>query len=206
MGLSFVTNYAAHPQRIPLSGTLAALEAGRDPNWTEKREWPNVGFRKATQQIRAWFPRHGQVQQNIYDEWMCLRDPAERWTNEKLGFIVDMFPQVLESFYLEGFDQYDPKLDEKYSRQELRELSRGRAPFWYPTLLLNLEVKKALPEGGVRFLFSRLQTKSVKNGRYDLEIIIWDEQGDIVALSHHVCFVVGNERNLAKRTAKEGKL
>lgn len=172
--------------------------------WTEKREWPNAQFRKATNQIRAWFPRGGQVSRNIYDMWTCLRDPNERWTNEGLGFVVDMFPQVCETYFL-GFDQYDPKLDEKYSREEVQELSRGRAPFWYPTLLLNLEVKKALPAEGVRFLCTRLQTKSIKNGRYDLEVIIWDDEGDIVALSHHVCFAVSSERNVAARR-KEQKL
>ena len=132
---------------------------------------------------------------------MCLRDPGEKWTNESLGFIVDMFPQILESFYLGGFDQYNPKLDEYFPKEELQRLSKRKAPFWYPTLLLNLEVKKDLGEG-VKFLFSRLQTKSIKNGRYDLEVMIYDETGDLVALSHHVCFAVSAERNLAARKGK----
>ncbi|CAK4015937.1 Hypothetical predicted protein [Lecanosticta acicola] len=209
-GLSYLTNHAPHPERIPLSdGTTSLLLTGNDPLWTEKREWPNPNFRKATQQIRAWFPRHGQVAQNIYDQWMCFRDPASTWTHESLGFLADMFPQILESFYLDGFDPYDPKLDEQYSVPELRAMSKGKAPFWYPTLLLNLEVKKALPAAGVRFLFSRLQTKMIRNGRYDLEVLVYDEGGDLVALSHHVCFAVGSERNLAARrkaTTVEEKL
>lgn len=134
---------------------------------------------------------------------MCFRDPESKWTNDSLGFIADMFPQILESFYLDGFDQYDPKLDEKYSAQELRQMLKGKAPFWYPTLLLNLDVKKALPKEGVKFLFSRLQTKSIRNGRYDLEVLIYDEGGELVALSHHVCFAVSSERNLAQRRKTE---
>ncbi|KAK4615429.1 Thioesterase-like protein TwmA [Fulvia fulva] len=197
-GLSFITNFQAHPQRVPLSSTLAALESGADPLWTEKKAWPNETFRQATKQIRAWFPRDGQPAQNIYDEWMCFRDPSEKWTNENLGFIVDMFPQICESFYFNGFDQYNPKLEEYFSKEELQRLTKGKAPFWYPTLLLNLEVKKDLGEG-VKFLFSRLQTKSIKNGRYDLEVLICDEGGELVALSHHVCFAVSAERNLAAR-------
>lgn len=205
VGASYDTHWQARPERLPLA-TPAALLDGTDPNWTEKREWPNPGFRKATRQIRAWFPRRGQPAQNIYDEWMCLRDDGSRWTNASLGFIADMFPQILESFYLRGFDQYDPKLDEYFPQDELRRLTKGKAPFWYPTLLLNLEVKKALPEEGVKFLFSRLQTKKIKNGRYDLEIVIMDEEGDVVALSHHVCFALSAERNLAGRRQKEQKL
>lgn len=121
---------------------------------------------------------------------MCLRDPTERWTNEKLGFLVDLFPQICERFILKGVDQYSPTL----ALKEPKHL-----PFWYPTLLLNLDVKKALPEGGVKFLFTRLETKAIKNGRYDLEVVVMDEGGEIVALSHHVCFVVSAERNTSAR-------
>ncbi|SMQ52419.1 unnamed protein product [Zymoseptoria tritici ST99CH_3D7] len=193
-GITFSTNWKPHPQRLPVN--ISSLESNTDANWAELKEWPNVAFRKATAQIRSWFPRNGQVSQNIYDEWMCLRDPTERWTNEKLGFIVDLFPQICETFILEGVDQYTP---------DGKGVHGKKIPFWYPTLLLNLDVKKALPEGGVKFLFTRLQTKQIKNGRYDLEVVVMDEEGDVVALSHHVCFAVGAERNLAKRKEDGGE-
>jgi len=189
-GVSFNTNWSPHPKRVPLSSTLPALEAGQDPSWAELPSWPNTKFRKATGQIRSWFPTAGQPAQNIYDEWMCLRDPTERWTNEKLGFLVDLFPQICEVFILNGVDQYHPTL----APTEPKHL-----PYWYPTLLLNLDIKKALPAEGVKFLFTRLQTKVIKNGRYDLEVVVMDEGGDVVALSHHVCFIVGAERNTSAR-------
>jgi hypothetical protein len=66
-------------------------------------------------------------------------------------------------------------------------------------VLLNLDVKKSLPEGGVEWLFVRVATKQIKNGRMDLEITILDEAGEIVALSHHVALAVPAERNIAKR-------
>lgn len=159
--------------------------------------WPNTQFRKATGQIRAWFPVVGQPARNIYDQWVCFRDPADRWTNESLGFLVDMFPQICEVFVLDGVDQYSPKLFRE--RREVKTI-----PQWYPTLLLNLDVKKALPAEGVKFLGLRLQTKVIKNGRYDLEIVVVDEEGDVVALSHHVCFAVSAERNLKKREKGNG--
>jgi hypothetical protein len=135
---------------------------------------------------------------NVYDEWMCFRDPNERWTNESLGFLVDMFPQVCEVFILNGEDQYSPKV----FKGGVKGDKVKTVPHWYPTLLLNLDVKKALPEEGVKFLFLRLQTKAIKNGRYDLEIVVMDEQDEVVALSHHVCFAVSAERNLAARKTK----
>lgn len=78
----------------------------------------------------------------------------------------------------------------------------GKSPsarFWYPTVLLNIDFKKPLPEEGVEWLFVRCATKQIKNGRMDLDIVILDEGGDIVALSHHVALAVGSERNVAER-------
>lgn len=73
------------------------------------------------------------------------------------------------------------------------------ARFWYPTVLLNIDFKKPLPEEGVEWLFVRVDTKQIKNGRMDLEVVILDEGGDIVALSQHVALAVGSERNIAAR-------
>ena len=42
----------------------------------------------------------------------------------------------------------------------------------------------------------------IKNGRIDLEVVILDEGGNIVALSQHVTLVLGAERNLAERKGK----
>lgn len=73
------------------------------------------------------------------------------------------------------------------------------ARFWYPTVLLNIEFKKPLPEEGVEWLFVRVDTKQIKNGRMDLEIVILDEGGEIVALSQHVALAVDSSRNIAER-------
>jgi len=76
--------------------------------------------------------------------------------------------------------------------------------FWYPTILLNLDIKKPLPDEGVEWLFARVDTKEIKNGRMDIEVVILDEGGELVALSHHVALAVGAERNVQVR--REGKL
>ena len=44
-----------------------------------------------------------------------------------------------------------------------------------------------------------MDAKQIRNGRMDIEVVIMDEAGEIVALSQHVAFAVGLERNLAER-------
>ena len=68
---------------------------------------------------------------------------------------------------------------------------------------MNLEVKKTLPPEGVEWLFVRVRPKQIKNGRMDLEVVILDEQGDIVALSQHVCLILDAARNMAERKDKK---
>jgi hypothetical protein len=96
-----------------------------------------------------------------------------------------------------------PMPAEEYFRRE--DVKHGHneksSKFWYPTLLLNMDIKKLLPEEGVEWLFLRAITKQVKNGRMDIDITIADEHGEIVALSHHIAFAVDVSRNLAERKA-----
>ncbi|KAK3619341.1 hypothetical protein LTR56_012452 [Elasticomyces elasticus] len=196
-GVTYPSGWTINPP--PPATDVSKLDSDTDPLWGERKEWPFADFRACTKQIRSWFPRKGQHLPAIVDQWLSMKDPDDRFTNETLGFVVDVFPQIIESFLLNGLDCYSVDFERQNTPEEQVKLMKGGARMWYPTLLLNLDVKKALPAEGVKFLFARLQAKAIKNGRYDLEIIIKDAEGDLVALSHHVCLVVSSERNLAAR-------
>ena len=202
-GVSFDTAWKLQPP--PPKADLSKFDSDQDPNWGERRRWPYADFRKATLNVRSWFPRAGQPAAGVIDEWLSLKN-GENWTNESLGSVVDTFPQVIETYIL-GDDPYS--IDSEKSPASNDSEKKSKVGFWYPTVLLNLDVKKALPEEGVKYLHVRLQAKQIKNGRFDLEIIVTDEGGDLVALSHHVCFAVSAARNTAARrtvTAGETKL
>lgn len=196
-GVSFQTSWALNP--APLTADTSKFDSDSDLHWGERKRWPFSNFRKATQNVRSWFPRSGQPGPGIIDEWLCLKN-GENWTNEALGSVVDTFPQVIETLALED----DPYSIDKERREDGKSTGKDSAGFWYPTVLLNLDVKKALPKEGVKWLFVRLQAKMIKNGRFDLEIVVLDEAGDLVALSHHVCFAVSAARNLAARRKVDG--
>jgi len=194
-GLSFSTSWSLKPAPLPVS--LPRLLENKDENWCLQSEMPFASFRKATRKTEFYFPREGQKYRSRADEWIRLKT-GEKWTNTTLGYVSDMWPMPVEAFINEE-NPYDVK-NNSHSK-----LNRTRT-FWYPTVLLNLDVKKVLPEEGVEWLFVRVETKTIKNGRMDLEIVILDEGGDIVALSHHVALAVGSERNLAKRSTVDSKI
>jgi hypothetical protein len=179
-GASFDTGYTLSPAPPPVD--LAKLEEDKDENWKLQEMMPHSEFRKASVRVKWHFPRKGHVLTSVADEWLCFSD-GSNFTNTSIGFVADMFPQIIEAY---------------------RDKSQG--PFWYPTLLLNLDIKKDLPPEGVKWLAVRVQMKKIKNGRMDLDVHVLDAEGDIVALSHHVGFVVDASRNLAGRKKPDTKI
>ncbi len=196
-GLTLPTKWALHPAPYPVD--ISRLKSDTEPNWALQKNMPFAPFRKASQNVQFYFPRQGQVLKSIADEWLCFSN-GERFTTESLGYVCDMWPQVVESYRAEK-DPYQVDTPQHGGVKDRNAMAR----FWYPTLLLNLEVKKLLPEEGVEWLFARVRAKEIKNGRMDLEIVILDEGGEIVALSQHVGLILGVERNMAQRRAGVGE-
>jgi hypothetical protein len=66
---------------------------------------------------------------------------------------------------------------------------------WFPTLNMGVEVKRGVPVRGWEWLFVRVEMRGVRDGRFDYDVVILDEDGGLVAISRHVALVVGAERN-----------
>jgi hypothetical protein len=64
---------------------------------------------------------------------------------------------------------------------------------WYPTLSYGMEVKKAPPAGKEvwEWLFLRIWMHEVRSGRFDLQVLIADEDGEVVAICRHTALIVG---------------
>lgn len=187
-GLSLTTQWALHPAPPPPPASFSGLLAGADdPNWVEQTDKPSPKFRKVAHRALTFLPRKGQAMPGLLDEWLRL-ESGETFKNESIGFVCDFFPSVIDNLWRRKHGDKPPP------------------PFWYPTVALNLDVKKSLPPDGVEWLFIRVRAKSIKNGRMDLEVVILDEMGEVVALSQHVNLVVGAERNLAARRNGQTKI
>jgi Thioesterase-like superfamily len=189
-GVTFPTGWNLEPS--PLLADLSKFDDGIDINWAEKTEMPFAKFRKASSRVRFFFPRKGQFLRSASDQWICFRD-GSTFTTDSLGYVADMFPQVVESYR----DEDDPYTVKKPNDSAKKKPIGAR--FWYPTVVLNLDIKKALPKEGVKWLFCRIRSKQIRKGRLDIEVIIMDEAGELVALSHHVTLVLSAARNLAAR-------
>lgn len=74
----------------------------------------------------------------------------------------------------------------------------------YPTLCMSIEVKK--DPGCATWLFTEVICNKIQNGRFDQEVHVLDEEGDLVALSKHVCSAVPlKRRNPKNNTPQAGE-
>lgn len=194
LGITLPTKWSLFPPPPLVDVGLLASDGNAD--WQLRTLDTHAKFRKATTKIQCAFPRHGQPQLSVVDQWMRFRS-GERLTNASLGFVVDMFPQIVELYRESGEGKAS---DQAYGPKAMNGIDpRNWGPLWYPTILLNLDVKKLLPDEGVEWLFIRVHAKQIRDGRLDLEVVVMDEHGELVAISNHVSLIVSAERNTAQR-------
>ncbi len=129
------------------------------------------------------------------------------FTTETLGYVADCWHRIPENALPYATWNNTSIVSASHQRAEglLADTEIGRDPstYWYPTLILSLEIKSLLPPGGVQWLFVRAQVKEVKHGRMDAEVMVFDQGMGLVALSHQTCLVI---ENTEKQRLSKGKL
>ncbi|KAF5678604.1 thioesterase family [Fusarium heterosporum] len=195
-GLTLATGWQLLPPSPPVD--LKQLIEGLDLNWSSEAcriqisHLASLGFVRAVEGAFESFYRRQPARKGLEDAWVRLTS-GERFTNATLPLVADAKPYVVESW------------------RPLAADGSGQVPFprneafWYPTLVMNLDVKKPLPREGVEWLFIRTEARKIDQGRLDLQVSILDQEGDLVALASHVNLVLSAARNLATRKSKESK-
>ncbi|KAL2788168.1 thioesterase-like superfamily-domain-containing protein [Aspergillus keveii] len=186
----------------------ALARNSRDAGW-EQYSFPEI--LRAIQQVRIYGPGPqypASVEERArrgVDQWTRFcpgsagpdsSGKVARWTNESVVFLMDTFPVASDRMCAMQLLQ-------------LRQLGRPRDPaeealsfeklFWYPTLTMTIDLKTRIPAEGVEWLYTRVDTKMLRGGRADLEMVALNEAGELVALGAQTALVVDAARNFARR-------
>ncbi|KAI1084800.1 thioesterase family protein [Whalleya microplaca] len=213
-GLSMPTGYESSPAAAlpdPLPDFKALKNDAADDAWEETKLPAASGPMHSLRNWRFYLPRAGPLTPGMLDMWIRATS-GKPITQAALPYVVDSFPFNSNAYLaapemrqlLLGPSPRDP--DHKSSsggkakedRDEEGQVE-ARASLWFPTVVMNLETKMALPEEGAEWLAVRVTSKQIKDGKFDLEVLVRDVEGDMVALSHHVALIVSIEKNTAKR-------
>ncbi|KAL8747554.1 MAG: hypothetical protein Q9190_000593 [Brigantiaea leucoxantha] len=187
-GVSFPAPSPLEPEPPPAD--LKELSDGSDPNWVGYSiPWHPHSFLKAITHFQFFSPLKVPSPKNITDQWICLESEDEKFTTDMLGSVADHWRRMIENYVPKSVWNQD-----RLPQQVEQVAGRGQVPgystsYGYPTLSMQLEVKKALPPEGTRWLFMRARSTEIKNGRFDANITILDEGMEVVALSHQVALV-----------------
>ncbi|KAJ6438865.1 fungal hydrophobin domain-containing protein [Purpureocillium lavendulum] len=190
-GVSFRTGWTTLPKPPP-PVDLSKVRRGEDPNWVRMetfltRQLPMLN------NLEYYMPRAGHPLPATMDLWIRLASPptdgGARFVGTSLGYVADAAaPLVVENYRQPRGDGPFPA--DSFPRD---------TGFWFPTITMDLDVKKRLPPQGVEWLRLRIATKAIVNGRYDAEQVIFDDKGELIATCHHVAMVVDVARNTAGR-------
>ncbi|KAK5655630.1 hypothetical protein OQA88_5561 [Cercophora sp. LCS_1] len=183
-GLTLPTGFALHNPPPPKPDFTALLQSN-DAQWTKLKVRPPLNAIAALQNLQMFVPRSPTTEKSQVDFWTRFTS-GEKFTNDSLAFILDSLPYTIEAYRpLTG--------DEPNAAFPIDTM------MWYPTVVMNMDLKQALPDDGVDWLRLRIQTKLIRNGRLDLEVLVYNEQEELIALGHHVNLIVSAERNSAGR-------
>ncbi|KAI1104950.1 thioesterase-like superfamily-domain-containing protein [Jackrogersella minutella] len=190
-GLSLPTSFALDPPPAPIDLDKASKHEA-DDNWVP---YASRSLEKAHFKVRLWdnlefyVPLRGQPSRSVVDVWLRLTC-GERFTNSSLAFVADAWAHLVEGFRALPGQEPDSMT---FPATDVH---------WYPTVAFNLDLKKGVPTEGADWLRMRVIAKDIRNGKLDMETLIYDKDGDIVALSNHVNLILSADRNLAKRKSK----
>lgn len=216
-GMSMPTGYEASPAAAlpePLPDFEALKTSAGDAAWEIAKLPASSGLLNSLRNWHFYLPRGDPQTPGTLDMWIRATS-GERITQAALPYIVDSFPfnmhaylaapELRELFLAPPSRKRTSKSasDDKKEDRDEEGQEEARASLWFPTVVMNLEVKMALPEEGVEWLAVRVTSKQIKDGRFDLEVQVRDAEGEIIALSHHVALILSMERNTAKRTSSD---
>lgn len=75
--------------------------------------------------------------------------------------------------------------------------------FRYTTVNMTMDIKRNLPKEGVKWLFVRMKTTDVVEGRCDVHGQVRDEYGNLIALVQYLWFIMDASESTITRSTKE---
>jgi acyl-CoA thioesterase len=129
--------------------------------------------RKLRQYIPAGGPNlrwNDRLGPGYREEWIKMDDES--------GFDVRILGKLCDPF-LSMPTTYPP---------DPNEAMKNLMAFVYPTISMTTEIRR--DPKGAGWLFVKIRSQKVENGRYSVDITILDEEGDLVALSRNMGLMI----------------
>jgi hypothetical protein len=212
IGPSAPTDWSLLPQPSPVPD-FGLVEAYKpEPNWIPAILAGEIFT--LSHRVLSLIPRPGNPVNGICDAWNRFMGD-ERVDSTYLAFLSDMLPSMSDTL-LRNDGLYDMH---EYYRRTLAwaEQNPGKpapltnshaeafkATTFNNTVTLDIEFKKRLPKEGLRWVFTRTETKMMEKGRMGVDITMCDENMDLICEAHQLILIQESQRRGFKK--KESRL
>ena len=157
-------------------------------------------------------PRGGFPIDGICDCWYSFQN-NERMDAPYLTMMTDCIPPMSDtllrngSFYdvhrmsrdIEAWAKKHPGVPAKLTHTLEAAM---RVPILNHTVTLNIEFKRRLPEEGLRWIFSRAESRMLQGGRMDLDVTICDQNLNLLCIARQSILALDAKRKLMNKKAK----
>ncbi|EXA32931.1 hypothetical protein FOVG_15904 [Fusarium oxysporum f. sp. pisi HDV247] len=149
--------------------------------------------------IVSLYERGGMQVDGLLDGWNGFTGEFMNATH--IAFMCDFMPSMADTLLRNG-EMYDGrnnlrKMEEWADKNpgvvcemETSLAEAANAKFSENTLSLDIEFKRQLPKDGLRWIFSRVETKKLQGGRMDMDITICDEGMDLICSARQIVLVL----------------
>ncbi|KAL0565612.1 hypothetical protein V5O48_016406 [Marasmius crinis-equi] len=202
VGPTVPTAWSLHPEPKPIPDFDKILAHKPDEHWLPFRFGGEVfplAARLLILNSRDGFPVDG-----VCDAWNSFTG-EERMDATSLAMMADIIPSNSDTLLRNG-GIYDARSNftqiARWAEENPgvpAELTKSlkeamRMTIFNYTVTLDIEFKRRLPKDGVKWVFTRAATRTLRDGRMDLDVTICDEKMEILCLARQAILVLDAKR------------
>jgi hypothetical protein len=201
------------PPPTPKPDFAKILAHEPEENWFPSRSYGEL--LQFTRRILTAGSRGGLTVDGMWETWNTFTD-TESMNATDLVLLTDYLPSLSDTLLHNGglydANRFFAQVAEAQAKNpgpptELTNTMADalQAKVFNSTLSLDIEFKARVPNGGLKWAFSRAQAKRLENGRMDVSITICDERLEPLVLAKQMILVLDAHRRFGPKKSSEPK-
>lgn len=202
LGPSANPAWTFHPPQKPTPDFAAVVAHQPEPNWIPIQFHGEILPYSA--RVLGMYPRGGFPVDGIADGWYGFHGD-ELMDASYLALMTDSMPSMADTMLRTGglYDANTISAEAETWAEENPGLPLGventfiralASKTFNTTVTFDIQFVQRLPEEGIKWIYSRTTVKSMRGGRLDFDVALYDEQGGLVCSSQQLVFVLDTQR------------
>ncbi|KAI0141801.1 thioesterase family protein [Xylariaceae sp. FL1272] len=210
LGPTASTAWSLLPTPNPVPDFAKVRAQQPEPNWLPAHLSGEI--LPISSRLNVLNPRGGFPVAGVCDAWYGVRDEHDQMDATYVSLMTDMIPSMSDTLLrneglydahaffakMERWAEKNPGVPAELFNTLEEAL---KATIFNSTVTLDIEFKRRVPEG-LRWLFTRVATKMLREGRMDVEITLCDENMELLCSARQLILVLEAGRKFKEPKSK----